>query len=83
MSQREDIDVIFTEYVAAQRAGDYNPRPFLARTDGQDREVLTTMIDAYLMTAPGREWDPEAFKGSPAEKLVAPMTRAIGGVSGT
>jgi hypothetical protein len=83
MSPPEPVDVLFTEYLAAQRSGEFDPRPYLDRADPADREILVTMIDAYLSKAPGRQWDPEAFKGSRAEALVQPMARSLSGVSGT
>lgn len=79
----EQADVLFAEYVAAHRAGNVDPVPFLDRADDADREALITLIDAYLVASPGRAWDPVAFADSPVERLVDPLTRALSGVSGT
>lgn len=77
------IEELFAEYVFAEKSGEGDPRPFLNRTSGTDRERLGEMIDSYLATAPGREWDPQAFQGSPAQRMVEPLARALNGVSGT
>jgi hypothetical protein len=62
-----DVEQLFTEYVAQHRAGDADPRPFLSRAEGGERIELAALIDGYLARSPGREWDAEAFKGSPAQ----------------
>jgi len=83
MAGNEQADLLFTEYVIAHRQGKVDPVPFLDRATESEREVLATLIDAYLIDAPGREWDPAAFEGSVAQAMVAPITRALCGVSGT
>ncbi len=82
MAGTETAETLFTEYVIAHQAGDVDPVPFLDRAADGEQEVLTILIDAYLVQAPGKVWDPAAFKGSPAQRMVEPMTLALGGVSG-
>ena len=63
-----DVERLLSEYKQADRedpAG-ADPRPYLERVSGSDRELLTGMIDAYLERAPRREFDAEAFRASPA-----------------
>ncbi len=77
------VEEIFAEYVLVERQGEGDPRPYLKRLEGDDRERLGEMIDAYLAAAPGQEWDPQAFQGSPAARAAESIGRAINGVSGT
>ena len=78
-----DVDTLFNDYVAEHRAGgEANPREFLERLEGTDREELAALIDAYLARAPGQGWDPAAFEGSAAATLTDGMTRALSGTSG-
>ncbi|MGA7435746.1 MAG: hypothetical protein WBW44_09025 [Solirubrobacterales bacterium] len=77
------VDEIFAEYVISFQAGEGDPRPFMARVTGQDQAELEMLIDSYLSRAPGRQWDPEAFRGSAAERLVEPLTKSLMGQSGT
>ena len=79
----ENIDSLFAEYVVAHRAGDVDPVPFIDRASTGQQDQLADLIDTYLVSAPGRDWDPEAFRGSAAERLVDPITRTLCGVSGT
>jgi len=74
---------LFAEYVFAERAGQGDPRPFLERAEPADRDALAEMIDAYLAHAPGKGWDPEAFRDSAARAMIEPLTRSLDGVSGT
>ena len=74
-----DVDKLFNDYVAEHRAGgEADPRAYLERVEGVDRDELATLIDAYLVRSPGRSWDPEAYEGSPAQALVAGIERSIG-----
>jgi len=78
-----DVDKLFSDYVAEHRAGgDADPRSYLERVEGVDRDELATLIDAYLVRSPGRGWDPEAYEGSAAQALVAGAERSIGGRAG-
>jgi hypothetical protein len=78
-----DVDKLFSDYVAEHRSGgEADPRSYLERVDGIDRDELATLIDAYLVRSPGRSWDPEAYEGSAAQALVAGAERSIGGRAG-
>jgi hypothetical protein len=79
-----DVDKLFTDYVAEHRAGgEANPRPYLEKVEGVDRDELATLIDAYLVRSPGRGWDPAAYRGSAAEVWASGMERSMGGQAGT
>lgn len=74
-----DVDTLFREYIAEHRAGgEADPRGYLARVEGDDRIELAALIDGYLQRAPGAAWDPEAFAGSPAERLAAELAAEWG-----
>ena len=67
-----DPQEIFSEFVSSHRRdGATDPREFLARTEGVDREELRLLIEAYLQRAPRQEWDAEAYSGSIAERAIA------------
>ena len=78
-----DVDKLFTDYVAEHRAGgEADPRAYLERVEGIDRDELATLIDAYLVRSPGRRWDPDAYQGSRAQALATGVERSIGGEAG-
>lgn len=79
-----DVDKLLSEYITEHLAGgEADPLAYLERADqGIDRGELAELIDAYLARSPGREWDPEAFKGSEAEKVADGITRSLQGASG-
>ena len=78
-----DVLQLLSEYKQASReGGDADPRPFLARVSGTDRELLAGLIDAYLEQAPRREFDPERFQGSPAATIAEEVQRSLAGESG-
>src|SRR4051812_47726848 len=79
-----NVDRLLEQYIQEHRSGgDADPLAYLDRLEGTDRAELAALIDAYLERAPGREWDPEAFKGSPAEQLVKSLSESLEGVSGS
>jgi hypothetical protein len=80
MSDR--IDQLFDRYVAAFRAGEPDPKRFIAELDGADREVLIALIDRFLDSAPSREWDPERFAGSRADLASDSIAVSLEGRSG-
>ncbi|MFA9399946.1 MAG: hypothetical protein ACERKT_02425 [Acidobacteriota bacterium] len=80
MSDR--IDELFDRYVASFRAGNPDPAPVIEELEGADRQVLIELIDAYLDTAPSREWDPEAFAGSRADLVSDSIAVSLEGRSG-
>lgn len=78
-----DVERLLSEYIAEHRAGgEANPHRYLDQVEGLDRDELEALIDAYLQRSPGREWDPEAFQGSPAAILADRLTRSVAGRAG-
>jgi hypothetical protein len=78
-----DVEQLLSEYIAEHRAGGpADPVEYLDRLQGTDREELALLIDAYLSRSPGRRWDPQAFGGSPEERLTESLTRSLEGASG-
>ena len=78
-----DVERLLTEYKEAHGSGqDADPRPFLARASDADRELLASLIDAYLERAPRREFDGQAFRASPAASLAEDVQRSLAGESG-
>src|SRR4051812_25425418 len=60
-----DVDRLLREYIEEHRAGgEADPLAYVERLEGTDRAELEALIDAYLARAPGRDWDPEAYRGS-------------------
>ena len=79
-----DLEALLTEFAAALEAGDSpDPNAWLARVDAGERQEMAAMIDSYLMTAPRRSWDPQAFESSPARDVVDRVYAAREGVSGS
>src|SRR3954452_8472615 len=78
-----DVDRLLEQYIQEHRGGgDADPLTYLDGLEGTDRQELAALIDAYLARAPGREWDPQAYAGSPAEQLVNSLSESLEGVSG-
>ena len=78
-----DVDQLLSEYKQAHRdSGDADPRPYLARLSGTDRELLAGLIDAYLEAAPRRELDASALRSSPAAPVAEGVQRSLEGQSG-
>jgi hypothetical protein len=67
-----ETERIFQAFVDAYRGdASTDPRAYLARVQGVDREELRLRIEAFLERAPLGEWDAERFEGSMAERAVA------------
>ncbi|HEX2415970.1 MAG TPA: hypothetical protein VHJ37_12225 [Thermoleophilaceae bacterium] len=78
-----DVDQLLSEYKQAHRdSGDADPRPYLTRLSGTDRELLAGLIDAYLEAAPRRELDASALRSSPAAPVAEGVQRSLEGQSG-
>jgi hypothetical protein len=78
-----EVDRILGEYIEQHQAGaNPNPWAFIDRLQGPEREELEELIDAYLLDAPPRPWDAEAFKGSREERLTEELDRSLRGVAG-
>ena len=78
-----DVDRLFSEFVEADLAGDApDPSEYAARIEGAERTELEDLIDAYYVDAPPRKWDPEAFRGSEAERITDAIDRSFRGRAG-
>lgn len=79
-----DIDRLIEEFAADYEAGrPADPAQLLDRVDAGQRQELAGRLDRYLMTAPARRWDPEAFEGSLAQIASDRVYESIEGVSGS
>ena len=78
-----DIDRLIEEFAADWEAGRRTDvGSFLERVDSGQRQELAAALDSYLMTAPTRRWDPEAFEGSLAQRASDRVYESVAGVSG-
>jgi hypothetical protein len=78
-----DVERLLTEYKEAhQSGGDADPRPYLARVSGVDRELLAGLIDAYLAEAPRRPFSAAAFAESRAAPVAEEVERSLAGAGG-
>lgn len=76
-------DRLLADYVSEHRAGgEADPRAYLAKAPPEDRFELAALIDSYLLRAPRQAFDPETFRGSPAERTVDELERVLGGSAG-
>ncbi len=78
-----DLERLLSEYKLAHRASpDADPAPYLAQLAGAEREALSQLIDAYLARAPRRDFDPAAFRASPAASAAEGLQRSLAGAGG-
>jgi hypothetical protein len=78
-----DVERLLTQYKEAhQGGGDADPRPYLARVSGVDRELLAGLIDAYLTEAPRRPFSAAAFAESQAAPVAEEVERSLAGAGG-
>lgn len=74
-----DPQQLFQQFVERYRAeGSADPREYLGRAEGDDREELRALIEGFLERVPRREWDAGALRGSMAERAVARSTTGQG-----
>jgi hypothetical protein len=79
-----DIDRLIEEFAADWEAGRRTEvGSFLERVDPGQRQELAAALDSYLMSAPTRRWDPEAFEGSLAQRASDQVYESVAGVSGS
>jgi len=79
-----DLKQLLAEFAADYEAGrSADPAAFLDRADPGQRQELAALLDSYLMTAPDRRWDPQAFEGSLAQLAVDRVYDSVAGVSGS
>lgn len=78
-----DVERLLSEYIQSHKAGEEaNPLAYLDQVSGTDREELAALIDGYLQRTPAAEWDPDAYRGSEAERMVQSLTRSLTGQAG-
>jgi hypothetical protein len=78
-----DVERLLTEYKEAHRGGgEADPRPYLERASGVDRELLAGLIDAYLAGAPRRAFAARAFAESRAAPVAEEVERSLAGAGG-
>ena len=79
-----DMDRLIEEFAADWEAGRRaDVGSFLERVDPGRRQELAAALDRYLMSAPTRRWDPEAFEGSLAQRASDQVYESVAGVSGS
>src|SRR3954451_18251708 len=78
-----DVDTLIKQFIAEHESrGEADPRAFLERAAAGDRQELAALIDGYLMRAPRRSWDREAYERSNAPQLVEALAASVEGSSG-
>jgi len=79
-----DLEALLAEFAATLEAGGSpEPNEWLLRVDAGERQEMAALIDSYLMTAPRRTWNAQAFEISPAREVVDRVFAAREGVSGS
>lgn len=79
-----DLEALRDEFAAAFAAGEEpDPKQYLRRVEGDERQQLESLIDQYLMTAPRRTWDADAYERSLAKVAVDRVLESREGVSGS
>jgi transcriptional regulator with XRE-family HTH domain len=79
-----EADRFLDEFKAAFEAGrEIDLDELLARAPEAERQELSERIDSYLMSAPRRAWDPDAYAASAARQSVERVWESLEGVSGT
>jgi hypothetical protein len=76
-----EVDRLLRDYIARFESGGFaDPREFLSKLEDRDRSELAALIDGYLEhAAPPKDWDPEAFEGSLAQRAVAQLAEQWSG----
>lgn len=76
-----EVDRLLRDYIARfESEGFADPREFLSELEGRDRTELAALIDGYLEhSAPPKDWDPEGFEGSLAQRAVTQLTEQWAG----
>jgi hypothetical protein len=76
MTGMDRVDQLIQQYAASVESGDADPTPFLEQVEGAERERLERRIELFHMASPAweegleRKWDPVAYRGSRAERIV-------------
>ncbi len=78
-----DLERLLREYREQYRSGEgADPRPWLERVEGPEREELRGRIEEFLEEAPRRSWDAAAFEGSLSAKALSGLDQSLQGASG-
>ncbi len=79
-----DLERLRDEFAAAFAAGESpDPTAWLAQVGDDERQELELLIDHYLMTAPRRAWDADAYEHSLAKVAVDRVFESREGISGS
>ncbi len=80
----DDLDRVLTEYVAAHTAAGVPPdlSAYLSQLEEPERAILIRRIEDYLMSAPRRAWDKNAFDATLNSPLMREIETAVRGASG-
>lgn len=70
------VDHLIEQYVAAWNEGRPDPTPYLDQVSGDERKGLERRIDLFLITAPPKKWDRDAFMASPAARITDRVVEA-------
>lgn len=72
-----EIDRLLQAFIRGYtQRGEADARLYLDQLSGVDRRELAALIDGYLERAPGRPWDPDAFRTSRRAPLAERLARA-------
>lgn len=83
MSERDPDELLAGFAAELEGGGAADPREWISRAAPGARQKLAAAIDHYLMTAPRRAWDPDAYESSIAKVAVDRVYESIDGVSGS
>ena len=79
-----DLERLLREYREQYRSGEgADPRPWLDRVEGAERDRLRALIEEFLDQAPRPSWDAAAFEGSLAARALSGLDQSLQGASGT
>ena len=78
-----DVESLIKQFIAEHESGgDADPRTYLTKANAAEREELAALIEGYLMRAPRRRWDPQAYARSGAPEIVDALSRSLQGSAG-
>jgi len=78
-----DVESLIKQFIAEHESGgDADPRTYLTKANATEREELAALIEGYLMRAPRRRWDPQAYARSGAPEIVDALSRSLQGSAG-
>ena len=78
-----DLNELFEQYRRSYEADEQaDPREWLHRVEGEERDELRRRIEAYLEGAPAPAWDRAAFASSRAAAVLGNLDESLVGASG-